>query len=140
MIRGQAELTGVAGALTRQGTRRRLAIAARRAHLLRCPMKTAPRRPAKRIELGKHIVADPEICHGQPTFKGTRVMVWIVLDQVARGMDWDEIVKEWRGRVPRAAVAEAVRLASEAFKGEGTRQFRVHSRRKLSREPSLAVA
>ena len=103
-------------------------------------MKTNPTQPTRRVELGKHIVADPEICHGQPTFKGTRVMVWIVLEQVARGMDWDEIVKEWRGRVPPQAVAEAVRLASEAFKGEGTHQLRVNSRRKLSREPGLAVA
>jgi hypothetical protein len=27
------------------------------------------RRP-KRIELGQYIVADPEICHGKPTFMG----------------------------------------------------------------------
>ena len=25
---------------------------------------------AERVELGRHIVADPLICHGQPTFKG----------------------------------------------------------------------
>jgi uncharacterized protein (DUF433 family) len=28
----------------------------------------------ERTELGRHIVADPLICHGQPTFKGTRIM------------------------------------------------------------------
>jgi uncharacterized protein (DUF433 family) len=103
-------------------------------------MKAKSSQPARRVELGEHIVADPQICHGQPTFKGTRVLVWIVLDQVARGMNWDEIVKEWRGRVPREAVAEAVRLASQAFKGDGALRFRVNSRRKLSREPGLAVA
>ena len=27
-------------------------------------------------EFGKHIVADPRICHGQWTFRGTRIMVW----------------------------------------------------------------
>ena len=31
--------------------------------------------PAQRIELGRHIVADPTICHGKPTFKGTRIMM-----------------------------------------------------------------
>ncbi|MEK7675729.1 MAG: DUF433 domain-containing protein [Verrucomicrobiota bacterium] len=70
----------------------------------------------KRIELGRYIVADPEICHGKPTFKGTRIMVWQVLDDVAEGRSWDFICnKRWGGRIPLAAVAEAVRLAREAW-------------------------
>jgi uncharacterized protein (DUF433 family) len=73
-----------------------------------------PTMKKKRI-LSQYIVADPEICHGQPTFIGTRVMVCQVLKQVARGMDWDTIVWQWRGSVPREAIAEAVRLAGEAF-------------------------
>jgi hypothetical protein len=40
----------------------------------------------RRIELGRHIVADPAICGGQPTFKGTRIMVWLVLEQLERGL------------------------------------------------------
>ncbi len=72
--------------------------------------------PAERIELGKYIVADPEICHGKPTFKGTRIMVWQVLDDVAEGRSWDFICNErWGGRIPLAAIAEAVRLAQEAL-------------------------
>jgi uncharacterized protein (DUF433 family) len=45
-------------------------------------------------EFGAYIVADPRICHGQLTFRGTRILVEVVLQQVARGMDWDEIVGE----------------------------------------------
>ncbi len=37
--------------------------------------------------LGRYMVADPEICHGQPTFRGTRIFVADVLDQVANGLD-----------------------------------------------------
>jgi len=75
-----------------------------------------PRRAAKRLELGQHIVADPEICHGQPTFKGTRIMVWQVLDDVADGRSWEFICnKRWGGRIPLSAVAEAVRLARAAW-------------------------
>jgi len=33
---------------------------------------------SRRLELGEHVVADPEICHGKPTFNGTRIMVWQV--------------------------------------------------------------
>ena len=68
------------------------------------------RRP-KRVELGQYVVADPDICHGKPTFKGTRIMVWQILDELARGMTAEEIVKAWAGRVPRAAIAERVQLA-----------------------------
>ena len=68
-----------------------------------------------RKELGRYIVADSEICHGKPTFRGTRIMVWQVLEMVAMGMDWDSISGEWRGKVPREAIAEAVTLASEMF-------------------------
>ena len=73
-------------------------------------------RNTKRIELGKYVVADPEICHGQPTFKGTRIMVWQVLGDVADGRSWEFICnKRWGGRIPLAAVAEAVKLASAAW-------------------------
>jgi uncharacterized protein (DUF433 family) len=65
--------------------------------------------------LGRYIVADPEICHGQLTFRGTRIMVAPVLDQVARGMAWETIVEQWRGDVSKEAIAEAVRLAREAL-------------------------
>src|SRR5436309_1508463 len=67
--------------------------------------------------LGRYIVADPKICHGKPTFNGTRVMVWQVLEQVAEGMPWEQIVWAWRGRVPHEAIAEAVHLAAEDFRG-----------------------
>lgn len=41
--------------------------------------------------LGHFIVADSKVCRGQPTFRGTRVFVADVLDQVARGLDWETI-------------------------------------------------
>ena len=65
---------------------------------------------------GRFIVTDPRICHGQPTFRGTRILVGDVLEQVASGMDWQAIVEEWRGSIVEEAIAEAVRLASETFR------------------------
>jgi len=65
--------------------------------------------------LGRYMVADPEICHGKPTFLGTRIMVAQVLKQVAKGMPWDEITVEWRGSVTKEAIAEAVELAQRTF-------------------------
>jgi len=60
-------------------------------------------------------VKDTSICHGEPTFRGTRILVRDVLEQVANGMDWDEIIKEWRGALSEDAIAEAIRLAKDAF-------------------------
>ena len=65
--------------------------------------------------LGRYIVADPRICHGKPTFRGTRIMVWQVLEQIASGMAWESIIEEWEGRISADALAEAVRLAGQAF-------------------------
>ncbi|MGA2066077.1 MAG: DUF433 domain-containing protein [Thermoguttaceae bacterium] len=69
----------------------------------------------KKTHLGRFIVIDPDVCHGKPTFAGTRIMVEQVLKQVASGKDWDEIVTEWRGSIPKEAIAEAVDLACQTF-------------------------
>ena len=68
-------------------------------------------RAGERIELGKHMVADSRICHGKPTYRGTRIMVWQILEDLARGESVDEAVRGWGGRVSRAAVLETIRLA-----------------------------
>lgn len=65
--------------------------------------------------LGRHIVTDPKICHGKPTFRGTRVLVADVLEQVASGMAWETIIEEWNGSITREAIKEAVLLASQAL-------------------------
>jgi uncharacterized protein (DUF433 family) len=67
-----------------------------------------------RKALGRHMVIDSSICHGQPTFRGTRIFVADVLEQAASGLSWDAIIKEWRGSISSAAIGEAVGLANES--------------------------
>jgi uncharacterized protein (DUF433 family) len=69
----------------------------------------------KRLKLGRHVVSDPHICHGTPTFIGTRIMVDQVLEMVAAGTPWEGIIAEYDGAISRAAIAEAVRLARRSF-------------------------
>ena len=69
----------------------------------------------KRVKLGQYIVVDPDICHGMPTFVGTRIMVNQVLEMVAEDAPWEEIIREYDGAISRAAIAEAVRLAGRSF-------------------------
>ncbi|MFZ4659718.1 MAG: DUF433 domain-containing protein [Caldilineaceae bacterium] len=65
--------------------------------------------------ISRYIVSDLEICHGKPTFRGTRILVADVLEQVAEGLAWETIIAEWRGSLSRDAIAEAIRLSSAAF-------------------------
>jgi uncharacterized protein (DUF433 family) len=65
--------------------------------------------------MGRYIVTDPEICHGKPTFRGTRILVADVLEQVADGLAWETIIEEWRGSISHEAIAEAIRLSRQAF-------------------------
>ncbi len=65
--------------------------------------------------MGRYIVSHPKICHGKPTFRGTRVLVSDVLDQVAEGMAWESIIETWNDSITKAAIREAVELASQAL-------------------------
>jgi uncharacterized protein (DUF433 family) len=65
--------------------------------------------------LGQHIITDPKICHGKPTFRGTRIMVYQVLEMVASGMAWDTIIEQCHNSITKEAISEAVSLASKVF-------------------------
>ena len=61
-------------------------------------------------------VADPAICHGEPTFRGTRILVADVLEQVESGMAWEAIIEEWRYESDkRCNCQKPVRMAREAL-------------------------
>ena len=75
-------------------------------------------RARKRKEFGQHIVSDPEICGGEWTFKGTRILVRDVLHMIAKGWDWDRIGAAYVAPLSREAIAEAVELARESLAGK----------------------
>lgn len=66
----------------------------------------------------EHITVDPLVCHGQACFKGTRVMVSVVLDNLAAGLAAEEILRSYpsltREAIP-SAIAYAADLARERF-------------------------
>ena len=43
--------------------------------------------PQDRIEL------NPRVCNGKPVIKGTRIPVSVVLEQIAQGESWDELLQ-----------------------------------------------
>ena len=63
-----------------------------------------------------HIVVDPMICHGRACIVGTRVLVTTILDNLAAGLDPDEIVESYpsiTGESVRAAMRYAAGFAKE---------------------------
>jgi len=46
-------------------------------------------------QLLERISIDPQICHGKPCIKGTRIPVFVILDALAAGMTHQEIIEEY---------------------------------------------
>ena len=42
-----------------------------------------------------HITVNPSLCHGKACIKGTRIMVSVVLDNLATGLSADEIISSY---------------------------------------------
>lgn len=70
-----------------------------------------------RVVMNDYIVADSEICHGKPTFKGTRIMVWQILDMLSAGEKTDAIRQDFPSLTP-AHIQAALEYAARVTGGE----------------------
>ena len=64
----------------------------------------------------EHISVDPNICHGKACIRGTRILVSVVLDNLAAGLTPTEIVRNYPSLQAHdigAAMAYAAELARE---------------------------
>ena len=68
--------------------------------------------------MNNRIEIDPNICHGQPCIKGTRIMVWQVLDMLKGGQGEKEIKDAFphlTGNHIKAALDYASSLMKEGY-------------------------
>ncbi len=63
----------------------------------------------------EHIAVDPNVRHGRACVTGTRVMVSVILDNLAAGLTVDEIVESYPS-VSADAVDAALRYGAELAK------------------------
>jgi uncharacterized protein (DUF433 family) len=77
------------------------------------------------VVLNEYIVADPEICHGKPTFKGTRIMVWQILEMLAAGETVEEIIEDFPALTP-TSIHAALDYAASVTGGERFMIFAPH--------------
>jgi uncharacterized protein (DUF433 family) len=72
---------------------------------------------AERVSWQQYITIDPEIHHGEPCIKGTRIPVTIIIGSLADGMTFDEIL----GYYPQLTndhIRAALAYAAEMMKHE----------------------
>jgi uncharacterized protein (DUF433 family) len=60
----------------------------------------------------EYITVDPDVCHGKACFKNTRVMVSVILDNLAIGLSIDEILQSYP-TLTRESVQAAIAYAAE---------------------------
>ena len=48
----------------------------------------------------KRITVDPNVCHGQACIRGTRIMVWLVLQYLANGDQPADVLAAYPGLTP----------------------------------------
>ena len=59
-----------------------------------------------------YITVDPAVCHGKACIKGTRIMVSVVLDNLAASQTPDEILRSYPS-LSREAIQAAIAYAAE---------------------------
>jgi uncharacterized protein (DUF433 family) len=59
-----------------------------------------------------YITVDPNVCHGKACIKGTRIMVSVILDNLAADLAPDEILRSYPS-LDREAVQAAIIYAAE---------------------------
>ena len=68
------------------------------------------------MNLLTRISVDPHVCHGRACIKGSRIMVSVILDNLAAGISQEEILKSYPTLASediQAAIAYAAELAKE---------------------------
>ena len=66
----------------------------------------------------KFISVDPQVAHGQACITGTRILVSVVLDNLAAGVSTAEIVKSYPSltdELIRAAIAYGAEMSRERY-------------------------
>ncbi len=72
--------------------------------------------PVKRLL--DRISVDPNVCFGKPCIKGTRIWVSLLLDFLASGMTFDEVLADYPSLTLediRAAIAYGAEMSRERF-------------------------
>jgi len=68
------------------------------------------------------IVVDPKILAGKPVVAGTRIPVYLILNLLANGYDFDRIIEAYP-RLNRADIEAAIKYSEQRMKREEVRNL-----------------
>lgn len=74
------------------------------------------------MRIEDYISIDPDICHGQLCFKGTRIMVYLVLELLEAGETPEQILKSYPS-LTKESIKAALHFAAEMIKTENYTAF-----------------
>jgi uncharacterized protein (DUF433 family) len=63
------------------------------------------------MSLFERVTHNPEICHGKPCIKGTRILVSVILDELAAGKNFENIMEQYPA-LSREDIVSAIEYAS----------------------------
>ena len=69
------------------------------------------------MKIEDYISINPKVCHGQPCFKGTRIMVYLVLELLEAGQRHEEILKTYPA-INIDSIKAVLHFAAELIKTE----------------------
>ena len=70
-------------------------------------------------DIATYITSDPRVAHGNPVFKGTRIMVYLVLEMLATGESVEDVLRAYP-KLTRRHVNAAFGFASRAPEMRGS--------------------
>ncbi len=67
----------------------------------------------------ERIDINPEICHGKPRIKGTRIMISLILEWLESGKSFEEIIKAYP-QLTKEDISAAIRYARKFIEEESS--------------------
>ncbi|MDZ7831086.1 MAG: DUF433 domain-containing protein [Desulfobacterales bacterium] len=64
----------------------------------------------------------PKVCNGKPVIKGTRIPVSVILEQVAEGVSWDQLLNDYP-ELQREDIQAALVYARESIDNAEIREI-----------------
>jgi len=66
--------------------------------------------PTERIQV------DPKVCHGQPCIKGSRIMVYLVLELLEAGLTPDQIIQDYYPQLVKQDIEACLHYAASLIR------------------------
>lgn len=74
------------------------------------------------MTMKSRIELDPRVCNGKPVIKGTRIPVSVILEQIAEGVSWDQLLSDYP-ELQREDIQAALIYARESIDNAEIREI-----------------